>query len=337
MIERSTLEEFNYADQTVAGLLVCAGGFEDRSIAFAKKLNRARCEIERALVLQYQSQPEDNEANFGRLMSRLERLVKSQPESIAVDANTPIQSSLRIKARIEQVAQTMEDRGAIIDISGMTNLWAIDSIHACVSCGLQTSVVYTEARWYYPPKWQHQRVVRAWIDKKYEIAAKYLQSSGLGASHILPEFGGNFLPGRQTCLIVFAGYEPNRVEGLVDDYAPGALIVLYGKSPHPELQWRTQLSKDLHRELFSRWRVREGEISTLLVDDIVATLEDEFKIITGQYDVAIVPHCSKMQAVASYIFWRRHPEVQLLFTSPVRFNPDHYSRGSNRTVVYKIG
>ena len=163
-----------------------------------------------------------------------------------------------------------------------------------------------------------------------------MQSTALKAIHILPEFGGNYRPGHKTCLIVFAGHEPNRIEGLVDDYAPARLIVLYGRSPHQEFQWRTRLSKDLHTDLFSKWHLREIEISTLRLDETLATLEAEFQVIREHYDVAITPMGSKMQALAVYIFWRRHPEIQLVFTTPIKFNPHRYSHQSRRTFIYKI-
>jgi hypothetical protein len=230
----------------------------------------------------------------------------------------------------------MSSRTVLIDISGMTHLWALGAIHACLSCGLSVAVIYTEARSYFPPKQELQKIVRSWEQREYDIVSQYLQSAGLKTVHIVPEFGGNFRPGRKNCLAVFVGYEPNRIRGLVEQYAPGALIVLYGRSPHEKLLWRTQLSKDLHKELFSGWYVREAEISTFLVSEILSKLEDEFQILQEEYDLAIAPQCSKMQAIASYIFWRKHPEVQLLFTSPVRFNPDRYSSGVGGTFIYDI-
>ena len=317
---------FDFSNGVSTGLLVCAGGFEDRAIAFARKLPRRRCAIEDSLILRYQSQKEDNETNLNELTQLLESAIGKKPHFVSVNADNPIQSCLGIKTAIEKAARGLRNRATFIDISGMTNLWAISSIHTSLSLGLKTSVIYTEARWYYPPKTEKHKIVRAWNEKYYDEVSKYLQSAGLRAVHIPPEFVGNFRPGKQACLIIFVGYEPNRTEGLIDDYAPGALIVFYGKSPRPEMEWRTQLSKDLHKELFSKWHVREAEISTLLTNNILCTLEEQFEILKEKYDIAIAPQCSKMQAVASYLFWRDHPEVQLLFTSPVRFNPERYRR-----------
>jgi len=314
-----------------------AGGFEDRAVAFAKRLLPSRTSIGACLLLHYQSQLKENEPNFLYLSRQLRAISGREPVPVSVHADTPVQSYARIRTAIHEIASTAGERTALIDISGMTHLWALGIIDACVCSGFRSTVVYTEARSYFPLKRDRHRLVRAWRNHDFETASKYLQSAALKAVHIPPQFGGNFHPGWPTCLMVFVGYEPNRTQGLVDDYAPGALIVLYGRSPHNSLRWRTQLSKDLHVELFSQWRVRETEISTLEVDDVIRKLEQEFQCIREQYDVAIAPQCSKMQGLASYLFWRKHPEVQLLFTSPVRFNPKCYSKGAGRTFLCEVG
>lgn len=332
----SKLREFDFHSRTNIGLLLCIGGFEDRSVAFVERLRKDFCSVENSLILKYRGQIEENEPNYQLLRRRLKTIIGKRPESASVDAAIPIASLGKLEDKIQHIASRLSSRTVLVDISGMTHLVALGTIHSCISSGLHTSVVYTEAKSYFPQRREQEKLVRAWREKKYDIAVKYLQSAGLKAVHIIPVFAGNFRPGRQTCLMVFVGHEPNRIESLVDDYAPGVLIVFYGRSPHKEFQWRTTLSKQLHDELFSQWYVRETDISTLEVDDILLKLENEFQVVKEKYDVAIAPQCSKMQALASYLFWRRHPEVQLIFTSPVSFNPKRYSRGARRTFLYEI-
>lgn len=330
------VKEYDFSADTKAGLLVCAGGFEDRAVAFVKRLKKTRCSIEHSLLIQYKSQKQDNEPNYLTLHERLPKLLGKLSKRVSVHSNTPIASCGKIRERIAKISERIEHKTALVDISGMTHLWALATIHACIACNFRVTVIYTEARSYFPLKRDENKLLRAWKKQNYEICGEYLQSLALLHIHILPQFSGNFRPGKQTCLMVFAGYEPNRIQGLVDDYAPGRLIVLYGKSPRPELGWRTHLSRELHKELFSRWYIRETDISTLEVRDTLTKLEDEFAVVQGEYDVAIAPQCSKMQAVASYLFWRKHPEVQLVFTTPVRFNPRRYSKRARRTYKYDI-
>jgi len=325
--------EVNFSEKFTTNFFICAGGFETRAKTFLKKYKKSVLKIDQSLILHYESQREDNERNFNWIKKQICVFSDKDPLVLPIHADKPLISCMQLKNKISQVASKIPDKKSVIDISGMTHLWALSAIHSCISCGLNVNIVYTEAKTYFPTKIQKDNVVKAWRSSQYEDAAKYLQSAGLKAVQILPEFNGNFRPGVPTCLIVFVGYEPNRVEGLVDAYAPGALIVLYGKSPHSALNWRTALSKDLHRDLFSQWHVREQDVGTFDIQAILGTLEKEFQHLSNEFDIAIAPQCSKMQALASYMFWQRHPEVQLLFTTPVRFNPGCYSKGEAKTYI----
>jgi len=179
-------------------------------------------------------------------------------------------------------------------------------------------------------------LVKAWDTEDYGTAAKYLQSEALRTINIMPEFAGALVHTKPSCLMIFAGYEPNRTEGLIQNYGADRIVAFYGQSPHRRLEWRTELSRKLHRRVFAKLHVREIEVSTLNVGEILAELETEFSILKDYFDIAVAPLCAKMHAIASYLFWRRHPEVQLVFTSPLLFNPKHYSLKAGRIYFYQL-
>ena len=332
-----TIREYNFEEKVKAGIIIVAGGFEDRALTFANKLKKKNNFVENVIIIQYKSQYGDNKNNFDKLFYRMKYLTDKEPIIAEVSAETPVKSSNNIREIVSNVSSNTQNKIAYIDISGMTHLWSISAMDSCVGKGFITNIIYTEAKWYYPKKRELKQLLTAWNGQDYNKAAEYLQSAALKSIHILPQFGGDIRPSRQNCLIIFAGYEPNRIQGLVDSYAPGAIIVYYGQSPHNELQWRTELSAELHKELFSQFKKREEKITTFKVDKIVKSIEKVYYIINNKYDIAIAPQCSKMQAVGVYEFWRKHPEVQLVFTTPVRFNPNRYSRYSRETFIYKIG
>lgn len=326
-----TLIKYDFGEKTHGGILICAGGFEDRATAYVRHLSRDNVRIEDSILLRYESQSRDNQANFNYLQRRLSRLLPRAPSIVRVHSAKPHDAYADINKAVRKIMRRLRDRHALVDISGMTQLLALCTVHACFLAGLRVSLIYTEAKSYFPLKRESKALLRAWRNADYEEAAVYLQSEALRTIHILPEFAGTFGRLGQSCLVLFVGYEPNRIEGLLNYYAPDRLIVCYGRSPHPRLKWRTQLSKDLHDNLFRNQHVREIDVSTLDLDEIRAVLEGEFSLLHEHYDIAIAPQCAKMQAIAAYLFWRSHPEVQLVFTSPVRFNPNHYSSRAGRT------
>lgn len=318
------------------GLLVCCGGFEDRALTFAKRLRKVGATADSIAILHYESQREDNERHYERLQALLKGISPKDVEPVHVDASKPVISYEHIRERILEESASLGIRKVTVDVSAMTHMWALGVIHCCVAEGFDVDVVYTEANRYFPLRKDAKPLRDAWHDKDYEKAEEFLQSAALMAVHILPDFAGNFRPGHPNCLVVFAGYEPNRLEGLVDSYAPAALVVLYGMSPRPEHKWRTELSKTLHEKMFANWPRREDVCSTLSPEKALEKLEEIFCVVGHKYDLAISPHCSKMQGVASYVFWRRHPETQLIFTSPVRFKPSQYSKGEKDVYIYRL-
>lgn len=334
--KKNSIEIFPFKKEISASLLICCGGFEKRVRTFIQKLQTGNCVFEHTILFRYAQRNSKDEKNLNWLRGRIFQLTRSNPQIIDVDSEKPQATSENIKSNIASIPKHLGKGVAIIDITGMTHLIAIETIHACILLGFHVNVVYTEADEYYPLKHEAKTLINAWKKHDYRKAEKFLQSAALKSVDILQDFQGNFRPGRPLCLLVFAGYEPNRLEGLVNVYTPGAIIVLYGKSPYRKHRWRLQLSKVLHKDLFSRWLFNERETSTIDITNIQKSLEEVFGIIKDKYDLAITPHCSKMQGVATYLFWRNHPEIQIVFTSPIRFNSNRYSRGSGKTFLYDL-
>ena len=124
------LTEYDFTEPSHAGLLICSGGFEDRSKAFVKRLSKNKIQLENALLLRYDSQASDNVENFQFLKRRLRKLLDRTPEVIGVDSAEPHGAYATVRVAIAKAASEMRDRHATVDISGMTQLLALCVIHA---------------------------------------------------------------------------------------------------------------------------------------------------------------------------------------------------------------
>ena len=328
--------EFDFGSEEPYDLFIAAGGFEERVLTFTRRANVSKFSIKQAILLRYVTQREDNEPNFNRLMTRVRKFTDNI-EIIDVDVRKPDKIMKGLVEKVHFASTSLNSRSAVIDISGMADVLICCCLRAADINRLRTSVVYTEASDYYPrePKWHD--IIDVVENEDFEVMAEYLQTAGLEDIQIPTDFKGNNRPGYKACLFVMAGYEPNRVQGLVDDYAPNAIVVFYGKSPHERLHGRQWLSIKLHKYIFGGWRYRERkDISTLEVEKILDILENEYQTLRSEYDVGIVSQCSKMQTVASYIFWKQHPEVQLIFTTPVKWESKRYSEGEGQTFLFNL-
>lgn len=331
-----TIVEFDFASKVSYGIFIAAGGFEKRILTFIRRVNSSKFSIEQAILLRYVTQQKDNEPNFSRLVAQVAKFTDNI-EIIDVDVNLPDKFLKELVEKVHFVSTSLNSHSAVIDISGMAHVLICACLRAVDINQLQTLVVYTEAEDYYPRELEWNIVIDAVKNRNFKIMAKYLQTAGLKDIQIQTDFKGNTRPGCKSCLFVMAGYEPNRVQGLVDDYAPNAIVVFYGKSPYERLYGRQDLSIALHENVFDGWRYRTiSDLSTLEVEEILKTLEKEYETLRQEYDVAIASQCSKMQTVASYLFWKRHPEIQLVFTTAVRIDIKRYSRGEGRTFQFSL-
>jgi hypothetical protein len=325
--------KFDFDANVQAGILVVAGGFEDRSLAFLEQVKKSNIKIEETVVLRYISQSDVNEKNYKSARRIASELTSQHVVDVEVHVDQSIESVRKIDAAIEAATSRIKDPSILIDVSGMTSLWAIGTLHAAITRDLFTSVIYSEADIYYPLKEQATKLVKQVQELDFAGAEEFLQSGSLKSIHVLPQFGGNLHPEREICLFILPGFEPNRAIGMVEGYAPSALVAFYGVSPRRDLAWRTGFSRQLHERFFAKWRLIERETSTLNVPRVLHDLEEVFRTVSTEYDVAIAPQCSKMQAVACYLMWRRHPEIQLVFSTPTRFHADRFSRGTGMTYV----
>jgi len=331
-----TIAEFDFTSEASYGIFIAAGGFEERVLTFVHRVNVPKFSIEQAILLRYVTQREDNEPNFNRLVAQVEKFTDNI-EIIDADIHNPDKFLRELVGKIHYVSTSLIGRSAVIDISGMADVLICCCLRAADINLLQTSVVYTEASDYYPREPEWNDVIDVVKNRNFTGMAKFLQTAGIEDIQIPTDFKGNNRPGYKACLFMMVGYEPNRVQGLVDDYAPNAIVIFYGKSPHERLHGRQWLSINLHKHIFDGWRYREREnISTIEVENILDILETEYQTLRSEYDVGIASQCSKMQTVASYLFWKQHPEIQLIFTTPVKWERERYSLGEGRTFKFNL-
>lgn len=314
-------------------VFIGAAGFEERSVAVFRHLQPGTTLFGCALIFRYRnSEPYDNE-RAADMRHSLETMCLEDPQIVEVDADEPTASVHRIFNAIKRARDEMGISSAIIDVSGMTQMFGISTIHGCRENGIAEAIFYSEADEYFPLENEVDALVTEVEESGTYDYWELLQSEGLRSVHIHPEFAGSLRVGHPVALTVFAGYEPSRVRGLLDEYSPACVIALYGVPPKATLEWRNRLSRRLTEPILERWPSAGQDVSTFWPDEVYERLSSLYEGMGDHYDFAIALQCSKLQMIATYWFWRDHPEIQLVFTCPIAFNRDRYSRGIGRQIL----
>ena len=121
--------------------------------------------------------------------------------------------------------------------------------------------------------------------------------------------------------------------GAIESINPSALLLLYGSPGNDEIKWRLELSKDLHRRFETTRKTAVEVVSTLNPQEALDTLEEYYDYLFEDYDFTVSPVCSKMQAVAVYLFWEKYKEVQLVFPMPLGYSTDRKPKGVSDTYL----
>jgi hypothetical protein len=153
---------------------------------------------------------------------------------------------------------------------------------------------------------------------------------------IFEPFSGYRSGGTKSCLALFAGYEAHRSTGVVDAINPTILLLMYGQPADGNLDWREGLSRRLHHKFEKTRQCAVEVVPTWDVNVCVSKLEEYYNFLIDDYDLTVSAICSKMQTVASFLFWERYPEVQVTFPLPIGYDPERCPRGVDATYVLEL-
>ena len=194
--------------------------------------------------------------------------------------------------------------------------------------GLVCRVAYTEAGEYYPSE-EH---VKSDADGEMRLVAL---SKEMWTNLIPKKFGGASSD-VMTCLIVFAGYEPHRSFGVVEELNPSKLVLAYGRPVRADLEWRLAWSRRIHEELKKARPTADEVVTTLDPVETLVLLSRYYDYLFADHNLAVAPICSKMQCVGCYLFWERFRDVQLVFPLPITYLPKKFSSEHGQTFLFRL-
>jgi hypothetical protein len=322
-------------------LYICAAGFENRTLGIVNQLKGKS--FAHSLIFEYTTQKEDNEPNLKIMKNSLKELSDKEPLISPVEADNPLATQQYLVERLKSIPKENITH-VFIDISGMMNALILQTLSDVNRLFWDKTlyVLYTEADNYYPTKKEGKEIYNIIKKKDIEKFGTNFSSSGVKETFILPDFKGKFKDYLPICLIFFVGYEPIRSRGLIEQYCPNLVIVCYGESPHNKFKWRSDFSRKIHKEVFRNYphidskNINNEDLSTFEITDILKKLERIYSSFYENYNICITPQCSKLQAVAAYLFTLTYPDVQILFCLPGSFNPKRYSKGIGTSYVIKM-
>jgi hypothetical protein len=312
--------------------LLLSAGFEDRARAAALFFGKGRKLVPSyAIVLDYEDL-ETNEPNRSAVMKTVRRSF-STVEVIRL-------------SKIEKAVSLCDERRMkgdviLVDISAMSRTLIFKVLNSLVSSNIPFQVVYTEAEKYYPNQGFYKKLKSVYEKEETKLLTEYqkLEQSEVIYSYDcevdLPhEFQGRPEPGRPSVLIAFLTFKRSRLQTILRAFEFSNRILIVGEPVREDLRWRKELLELINYDLIKK---RLTDIKTLFTLDpfsISRKLEEYLEDQTlRKSNIYLAPLGSKMQTVGAFLFWRRHPEISIVFSQPKRYFRDKFSRNSRDTFV----
>lgn len=316
--------------QEEANVLILAAGFEDRSIGYIYKIGVKKYKY--CILLHFEYGIDRNKNDYDRFQ---DTLIASNPSlkihELTIKKGKPHDYYCHIYKKISSLPAI---KGKIhIDISGMPTYAICGTLLAARSIAPTQGqvVIYTAATNYFPTKDEYKKLKSEQVDG-VEFLPKSMALE-MSEALILDQFSGHRSQDGHCCLAIFTGYDVFRTSGLIESFNPSKLILLFGKPGEKDLEWRLDLSKQLHNRFESVRKTAIETVSTLDPQQSLDALEEYYNYLYEDYDLTISSVCSKMQTVASFLFWERYKEVQLVFPLPIGYQLDRSPTGIGETYI----
>jgi hypothetical protein len=314
-------------------VLVLAAGFEERAFQVLST-HRFNDRAHVILVLYDNDVPGNPELGKRYRIAAEEKFLKSHIHRVQLHANDIDNFKLKCQEVIRALPSDLGKFG--IDVSGMPAhvIFALLNLIREAQPYEDQICFYTAAREYTPTEKEYEELKRKQGDDiEYVPKSMALEMSQL---LVFEPFSGYRSGDARCCLALFAGYELHRSTGVVDEINPAVTLLMYGKPASEKLAWRLDLSRRLHQKFEKTRRCAVEEVSTRDVGECMAVLEEYYNFTVDDYDLTIAPVCSKMQTIASFLFWEKYPEVQVTFPLPIGYDPDRRPRGVESTYALEL-
>jgi hypothetical protein len=158
----------------------------------------------------------------------------------------------------------------------------------------------------------------------------------MDSSVLTDEFTGFALRDQSTLLVLFPGYEPHRTLGLINEYNPQKILLVFAQPDRRSLLWRLEMSRWMHRGIINARPVAQEVFRSTDVAGVRSCLFSYYDHLYDDHNLIVAPACSKLHGIAAFELWETYRDVQLVFTKPVQYLPARSCSGVGRSFEMRL-
>jgi hypothetical protein len=298
-------------------LFICCASFEERCLQSAIKTGigfRVRFSI--IFVIEepfYKKQVEDN---LFKLQAELSKRTSEGVFVVRCQRDDPIEGITQLKniwGRCQP--KDLDESFITIDISGFTKIYLLELLHFLVAeqnLGIPRIIHTTQT--YSPTK----------------------LTRGVEQISTVPNFFGTISFEKQTILVLFLGFEPERSLTVWKHFNPARTIALITNPPRNSNPDYLKYARKNNSSLISRPTV---EVRDVPADDPYAArnvLENIYHEVRDSFNMVIGPFGTKPQTIGVFLFCLEHPKAQVVYSFPVNYTKSYLRRKPGCTLLLPL-
>jgi hypothetical protein len=324
--------------ETVCGddaIVVCACGFEDRTLALGSSLSPDSSR--EAIVLVYRNWHDRNRVS--EVVNQFERL-HVEVEQLDYDRFIPDQFGDIFYAALRRRTGS----SVLLDVSTMSKMAILLSLEVCRELNVYTRLFYCEANEYGPTREQYLKAKANPGFPRPSIQV-YSGVAGLARASRLSSVA---MQGEPSAAIAFMSMNEMLTQALLSAVYPSRLFLING---HPPVhQWRERATAWIHEQLIREWPDQDNPMkqgpdgewlperttSTLDYRETTEMIRELYWKLALNYRIILAPTGAKMQTVGAFIARAMHPDMHVEYPTPKGFL-DFYSRGIGSKWIVDFG
>jgi hypothetical protein len=310
--------------------LLINNGFERRALRGAELLDKIRFRPSRVVLLKYPGQEDQKHTiKATNVAQRLAGDMATYREISCTDTGSQDAVLAELERRRDRV---------VCDITGLSRNLILRLLTVIYGRRLNFSLIYTEAKSYFPYQAQFRKVLRrrepseAFIELANYEATEIVYSSECDVQEI-SELPGRIFPNHPVMLIAFLAFKRSRLSCILNQYETNARILIESDPVREDLKWRRKLMEIINFDLVDENRENIVKVPTLYWERTYQTLRDLYreKEAKQRYNTLLAPLGGKMQTVGAWYFAVRNPDVKVITSTPRQHFQKKYSTGYTTT------
>lgn len=297
-------------------VFICCASFEDRCLSSAQKMvTNYRVRYSVIFVIDEPRHQQLVDSNLYKIQSLLARRTSEGVFVIRCLRDDPIDGITQLKNIWKKCKPKDTDEPFItVDISGFTKIYLFGLFHYIVAelnLGLPRILHTTQT--YAPTR----------------------LTQGVEQIATVPSFFGSMSLEKDTILILFLGFEPERSLSVWKQFNPSKTIALITTPRGGKIDYLKYAEKN-NEYLLSQPSVEVRHTAAdnpYAVRNVMEAIYEETK---GSYNMIVGPFGTKPQTIGIFLFWLEHPKVQIVYSFPVEYTKSYLKRKTGPTLMLPL-